>query len=309
MTMGFKYQILSCPSPVQLMQITLVHLDTIKYICQSSLTSDLIQKCINKFINIYSSFSDSQWLAIKTSLLKFMQGKKVKVSLFLQQEIQNSNGDLIIPIGKILPYRVNYPGKVTYYENNRISRCSNIPLYEVPVDFQIADSIIDINSTYGKNLYSKDNSSESGIDHNSSSLACLSALEANAPFSSSSSSLSSSDINKNVSHKTKSDAKSSAKAELNLLSDILGMKSTKEDADTKPMKLNLFPSSFMKEDEDESYDGSSIIVLNIDAASESKTIQQYMRELDFDDAKSDSKYEQKTIDDDDDLLALMDSVK
>ena len=65
MTMGFKYQLISCTFPVQILQVTLIHLESLKKICQSNTIScGLIQSCIQRLIDVYSPFTDAQWIAV-----------------------------------------------------------------------------------------------------------------------------------------------------------------------------------------------------------------------------------------------------
>jgi hypothetical protein len=141
---------------------------------------------------------------------------------------------------------------------------------------------------------------------------CLSALETYAPFSGRRGSNGGAAASKTHGGRNSSDG-IKAKAELSLLSDLLGAKSSKETADSKPMKLNLFPTpgfgtSKDWDDDDDGYDGSTMIMIDIDASSGAKTVQRYMEDLDLGDSKAEGKMESK-FDDDDDLLALMDSAK
>ena len=88
MTMGFKYQIMACSSPQQILHVSLLHLETLKTICKSEIATDLLQTAIDRLIGTYASFSNGQWLSLKSALFRFFQGKKIKVSLFLQQVLK-----------------------------------------------------------------------------------------------------------------------------------------------------------------------------------------------------------------------------
>ena len=54
MCMGFKYQIITCNSPQQYLQITLNHLETLKSLLQNDEACDLIQLAIDKCIALYT---------------------------------------------------------------------------------------------------------------------------------------------------------------------------------------------------------------------------------------------------------------
>ena len=162
---------------------------------------------------------------------------------------------------------------------------------------------------------------------------CIQALNENAPYSSTygGSKILPEGPEKKFTRPRVYDSKVSAKAELSLLSDLLGgtggggskspvKSSAKSDsgAESKPLRLNLFPSSgFSKENDDgedeDEYNGTGTIIIDIDGTSDTKTIAERMRDLDFnDDSDGDLKAERKAgsdVDDDDDLLALMDSAK
>jgi hypothetical protein len=121
----------------------------------------------------------------------------------------------------------------------------------------------------------------------------------------------------------------SAKAELNMLADLLGITSPAKDSDADSKSTfritNLFPDSGFdsKSPEGKETDSadSGFIHLDIDATADAKSLKSYLRQLNFDDDDdpkagrgggrgADSKGSAKgQLDDDDDLLALMDSAK
>jgi len=323
--MGFKYQILACTSPVQYMHLTLLHLETVKDLSRSPEVTHILNICIDKLIEGYSSFSDSQWMAIKIEIYKFLQGKKVKVSLFLQKDMQHQNGDLLLPHTACLPFGTDIPGKVTYFDGATPRKVLlPLPFPDNPTDYFVGPTILDVRSKLGANLYYGQESSDIGEYSAESISQCLAALESRAPFAGYSVAVCSFTP---VAYKSRTEPSSasaaaaaerraaSAKAEISLLSDLIGIKSSKEE-DSKPLKLNLFPTSSFggsKEsdyDEDDGYNGSSIIMLDIDGSSGAKTVQRYMEDLDLRDSKAEAKDSRSGDDDEeDDLLALMDSAK
>ena len=43
-----------------------------------------------------TGLSGGEWVAVKQSLMRFFQGKRIKVSLFLQQSLQTVDGALVL---------------------------------------------------------------------------------------------------------------------------------------------------------------------------------------------------------------------
>lgn len=122
-------------------------------------------------------------------------------------------------------------------------------------------------------------------------------------------------------------AESSAKAELSVLAELLGGRDvgspSKADGKSSGFRINLVESrgsAFAKSETDSKGSGydeggldldgddAFVISIDIDASVGAKTVESYMRDLDL---KDDAKPERKVTghDDDDDLLALMDSAK
>jgi hypothetical protein len=327
--MGFKYQILGCSSPVQYLHLTFLHLESVKHLCVSPEVDFLLNNCVSKLMESYAPFSNAQWLDVKIELFNFLQGKKVKVSLFLQREMQNPNGDLIIPRSPSLPFGTAIPGKVTYYVGSSAPQIDMLPLPfpDNPTDYCVSSTILDTSSKLGKNLYLGDESDDGGELSTAHSVRmCLLALENRAPYASfrvEDGSTNSTAYNAVVASGSSPDRRAaSAKAEISLLSDLIGTRSSKDD-DSKPLKLNLFPTStfgggsskcfggdFDDEDDDDGYNGSSVIMIDIDGTSGAKTVQRYMEDLNLGDSKAEAKDAKSEGDDeDDDLLALMDSAK
>ena len=325
-TMGFKYQILSCGAPVQILHVTLLHLEALRTVCNSKISSDLIDETVEKLQDTYTHFSDAQWMAVKIELLRFMQDRKVKVSLFLQKNMQNMNGDLIPENVPRLPYGVSAPGEIKYYERGRVVRSAKVNISSSDGDYvETATTVLDKLSTIGKNLYLN----EDFLIDTASIDRVEEKLQAEAPFANASGGSPSRHADRKFTKPRTYDVKSSAKAERNLLSDLLGMNSSPskssgshyEGAGAKTLKLNLFSSTGMSKDSED--DGGATITIDIDGASGVKSLHERMEDLDFgsDDEKSisrkaETKYNERDAknidvsdDEDDDLLALMDSAK
>lgn len=351
MIMGFKYQLISCAFPQQILQITLYHLEILKSLVKSDTISKSVQSVISQTVNLYTSLTNGQWLHLYQSLMKFLQGKKTKVSLFLQRNLQSMDGTLILNNDGPLPLGTTTPGIITYYEGDNTIKTrsftantdNNITPYNNCYE---TDEMFDMSSTLGHNMYiPTDLSSGSSGPSFASIIAAGKDMgtqilaNQNSTRNKNSNGLSSTrGSNGSNSFTLPNDMKSTAKAELNLLADLLGMSnssSSKElESDAKPFKINLFPdntfddrfdgkktsSSGSKGSSDGNSGGSSgYILIDIDGTCGAKTFDEYLNDLKLrDDDETDEKGSRRRGgddkhgnkndgDDEDDLLSLMDS--
>ena len=118
MTMGVKYQLLCCNAPTQIMQVTLNHLYAMKQISTDSDVDELITNVFNLVKSAYCSLRNGDWELLKQQLFQFFQGRKVKVSLFLQANLQHMNGTLVLLHSGPVAYGSEVPGDITYYDSN-----------------------------------------------------------------------------------------------------------------------------------------------------------------------------------------------
>jgi len=308
MIMGFKYQVIKCTSPFQVLQISLHHLEIMKSLVKSDVIEKSVQSAIDLSLNMYGSMSNSQWIILQQSLLKFLQGKKTKVSLFLQRNLQLTDGTLVLENDGPLPYGVEKPGTVRFFSGGEIVSENKLDLEGYDNCHVVAD-MFDTSCQLGYNMYIPP-------EQNASTLALrFPSLEiANEEFSNrvcwNPDSPSKNSQGKGLMKSRHADMKSSAKQELNLLADLLGMGGADasggaKGSDIKPFKINLFPDSSFDEkgSGSKSSSSSNFINIDIDGSAGAKSFDTYMSELKLED--TDSKAEGK--DDDDDLLALMDS--
>ncbi|GLI65897.1 hypothetical protein VaNZ11_009543, partial [Volvox africanus] len=113
MMMGFKYQLLCSTHLHQMLEVTLLHLATIRSIVDtlpdksSAPLIGTVEALVNKN---YRGLPAGQGHLIRQTLLRFFQDKRVKVSLLLQEGIQSSLGRIILPS----PHN-DYVGTVTTY--------------------------------------------------------------------------------------------------------------------------------------------------------------------------------------------------
>ncbi|CEO94746.1 hypothetical protein PBRA_003559 [Plasmodiophora brassicae] len=129
MTMGFKYQVLSCTVPSDLLKITVKHLNTLMSLFPSSAHDSAAYALINRTMQlvakVYDNLRDWELAALRYRLAMFFQDRKVKVSLLLQDNLQSQTGAIIIshvrrvssPAGKDLLGTVN-----VYKQQTRLER-------------------------------------------------------------------------------------------------------------------------------------------------------------------------------------------
>lgn len=131
MAMGFKFQIISCAAPQELIDVTLNHLESLKSLVESGADSqslcELLDDCIRQVQQAYCSLAISELCAMRQSLCTFFQDRKVKVSLFLHDGTQTSDGTFIVPASGVLQPGALPPGTVRYFTNGVETRREQLP--------------------------------------------------------------------------------------------------------------------------------------------------------------------------------------
>jgi hypothetical protein len=323
--MGVKYQLIACKSPQQYLQVTLNHLDSLIDLVKSDSVTELIQIAISKSIEMYSALSNGNWLLLQQTLYQFYQGKKIKVSLFLQQNLQTLNGTLVLCNHGSLPYGTELPGQIRYFEDGKQFRAEAFRSDIVDKCFE-CNEVLESSSRLGMNMYVKSplelaQTVASSAEAKGGPVLSSSAQEASRAFAANHSNATAAPT-KTPSKTTTKYSQFSAKAELTMLSDLLGLGSPAKGekasavANDKPFKINLFSNQGFSakntgggddDDDGDDYNSGGVLTIDIDARADAKTVDWYMRDLDLGEG---SKAAAKgAADDDDDLLALMDSAK
>ena len=96
MLMTLKLQILRTRYAEEIYQITLNHFDgviEIMNIVDPTDTNliDMVKNSMENFINVYRKFNPYDYIILKSVILRFLQGKNVKVSIFIQENLQDSS--------------------------------------------------------------------------------------------------------------------------------------------------------------------------------------------------------------------------
>ncbi|XP_036602791.1 protein OSCP1 [Trichosurus vulpecula] len=118
MTMAFKYQVLLCPRPKDVLLVTFNHLDTIKdFIRDSPTIVNQVDETFRQIIEVYGCLSAGEFHLIRQTLLIFFQDMHIPVSIFLKDKVQNSNGRFVLPISGPVPWGIEVPGLIRMFNN------------------------------------------------------------------------------------------------------------------------------------------------------------------------------------------------
>ncbi|KAM5320464.1 protein OSCP1 isoform 2-T2 [Glossophaga mutica] len=108
MTMALKYQVLLCPRPKDVLLVTFNHLDAIKgFIRDNPALVHLV----------YGSLSAGEFQLIRQTLLTFFQDLHIRVSIFLKDKVQNSNGRFVLPVSGPVPWETEVPGLIRMFNH------------------------------------------------------------------------------------------------------------------------------------------------------------------------------------------------
>merc|ERR1719221_631031 len=89
---------------------------------------------------------------MRQSLCTFFQDRKVKVSLFLQDQTQNADGSIVVPSGGTLPIGTFTPGTVRYFSGGVEAGREALPVCHAAA--WVAGT--GIRTALGSNVYEKD---------------------------------------------------------------------------------------------------------------------------------------------------------
>ena len=122
MLMTLKLQILRSRYPEEIYQITLNHYLGIIEILNSIENEDtsLLERVQEEMLNFkqnYSKLSTYDYIILKSVILRFLQGKNVKVSIFIQDYLQDSNSIIYLPMNEESPPFVGKLGVIKNYSN------------------------------------------------------------------------------------------------------------------------------------------------------------------------------------------------
>ncbi|XP_077337806.1 protein OSCP1 isoform X1 [Lithobates pipiens] len=286
MTMAFKYQVLLCPRPKDILLVTFNHMDAIKeFIRDSPSILNQVDETFRQLIDMYNCLPAGEFQLIRQTLLIFFQDMHIRVSIFLKDKVQNSNGRFVLPTSGPVPWGTEVPGLIRIFslKGEEVKRVEfqNGGNYVSPLREGSYDLFGDRVLKLGTNMYSVSRSVETHM---------------------------SGTLKSSASHTKENVAPNPlAKEELNLLAQLMGgMELKKPSSADHIFRLNLFTND---EEEEQAAltrpEELSYKVINIEASEDlerNKALSRIMGEF-----RSEETLVQSTSKGDD-LLALMDGL-
>lgn len=247
MTMGFKYQMLACSFPQELLHVTLNHLYQLRAkVEDAGPVVALVDEVIALTNDKYATMSPLDFAGLKQTLCRFFADKRVKVSLFLQDGLQKNDGTLTLGYSGPLPPGNEIPGRIHYYD------VSGAGLGSDSFDFPHVESISNASlgppidparlaaCSLGHNLYTKEAAAKPPP---AAQAAAAEAAAAAAAAASHGGAVQAQRLDSAAAERAILAGDSHARQDLNLLADLMGRGA--ENVSSEPFKLNLFPDTSM----------------------------------------------------------------
>nr|XP_057909182.1 protein OSCP1 [Doryrhamphus excisus] len=119
MTMAFKYQVLLCPRPKDILLVSFNHMDAIKeFVKDTPCILSQVDETYQQIIEMYTPLLSGEFQLIRQTLLIFFQDMHIRVSIFLKDKVQNSNGRFVLPTSGPVPYGTQTPGLIRMFSCN-----------------------------------------------------------------------------------------------------------------------------------------------------------------------------------------------
>ena len=157
MLMTLKLQILRARYPEEIYQITLNHylgileiLNSIEF--DNKVLVNRIQEEMLNFKQNYSHLSPYDYIILKSVILRFLQGRNVKVSIFIQDNLQDSNSEIYLPMGEMSPPNVGKLGIVKNYSTGK-EDFYELKLNEFYKENTNKNRMDNFNTDFGKNMF------------------------------------------------------------------------------------------------------------------------------------------------------------
>ncbi|KAI3361226.1 hypothetical protein L3Q82_013423 [Scortum barcoo] len=116
MTMAFKYQVLLCPRPKDILLVSFNHMDAIKdFVKDTPSILSQVDETYQQLIEMYTPLSHGDFQLIRQTLLIFFQDMHIRVSIFLKDKVQNSNGRFVLPTSGPVPHGTQVPGLIRMF--------------------------------------------------------------------------------------------------------------------------------------------------------------------------------------------------
>ncbi|XRB04374.1 Oscp1 protein [Pycnococcus provasolii] len=320
MVMGAKYQLVALTSPQEVLRITDVHLSSVAKLLQEPPLVQIVENVKTKLLKRYAQYEYEDWNDVRSTLLNALQDKRVKVSLFLHEKIQTSEGRIAVPP----PERANASGKAvgTIRVGSAQEKVVDMACYE-PDDGLYFYHMVEL----GGNLYAKDrrvpprpDADNPAASSSSPEAAPSSPTTLDEPIAEDDAPTSARRGRGEETRLARLNDKGRGRNELNLLSALMGVQASS--GNSRPadnFKLNLFgddrgssapTSTSTAKNVTIPQRGPSVMTLNVDSRANREhkaSVTEALKGLDLDTARQPFGGGGGLDDDDeDDLLALMD---
>ena len=127
MLMVTKYQIVACNTPIDLIQITLNHLNSMTQMARLEKSLQLIEATKERFLETYSKMKLAHLQHIRYTILTFLQDVKTRVSIFLRDGTQENDGKFVIKPEGVVSCECQIPGTIKYFEGNEVTQTESFP--------------------------------------------------------------------------------------------------------------------------------------------------------------------------------------
>ncbi|XP_031569367.1 protein OSCP1-like [Actinia tenebrosa] len=168
MTMAFKYQVSLCMRPSDVLLVTYNHMDSIRsFVSDNPTISTQVENVYKHLYETYADLSLGQFQVVRQTLLTFFQDMHIRVSIFLKDKVQNSNGRFVISIDGPVPWDTEVPGPIRYFgDNGQVTKTMHFSsgcqhhLTDKPGSFELlGDRVIKL----GTNMYTVSRSIETSV--------------------------------------------------------------------------------------------------------------------------------------------------
>uniref|UniRef100_A0A8C6K7G0 Serine/threonine kinase 40 n=1 Tax=Nothobranchius furzeri TaxID=105023 RepID=A0A8C6K7G0_NOTFU len=113
MTMAFKYQVLLCSRPKDIVLVSFNHMDAIKdFVKDTPSILSQVDETYQQLIEMYTPLCNGEFQLIRQTLLIFFQDMHIRVSIFLKDKVQNSNGRFVLLTSGPVPHGTQVPGLI-----------------------------------------------------------------------------------------------------------------------------------------------------------------------------------------------------
>ncbi|XP_029695292.1 protein OSCP1 [Takifugu rubripes] len=159
MTMAFKYQVLLCPRPKDILLVSFNHMDAIRdFVKDTPAILNQVDETYQQLIEMYAPMTSGDFQLMRQTLLIFFQDMHIRVSIFLKDKVQNSNGRFVLPTSGPVPFGTQVPGTIRLFScsGEEVSRLqfSNGGNYSVALREGSFEIFGDRVTKLGTNMYS-----------------------------------------------------------------------------------------------------------------------------------------------------------